>query len=53
MVQKALRQALEQGGIAKADFPRNVRNTAFMWTGLPLREPDAACVQSRRAEARR
>jgi hypothetical protein len=52
-VHKELAEAYEQGGITKADFPSSIRSNAFMWTGLPFGEPQAACVSAREAENRR
>jgi hypothetical protein len=48
-VHQEMREAFEQGGIGKDDFPKSVRNNVFMWTGMPFGEP-AACFASRRAE---
>jgi hypothetical protein len=52
-VHKELAEALEQGGIGKEDFPRSMRMNVFMWTGMPFGEPQAACINARRAENRR
>ena len=51
-VHKALGEAFEQGGIAKDDFPKAIRNHVFMWTGMPFGE-SAACIAARQALARR
>jgi hypothetical protein len=51
-VQKELREAYEQGGITKADFP-SVGGEAFQWTGQPFGSSKAACVIAREAENRR
>ena len=51
-VHKELREAYDQGGITKADFP-SIGHEAFMWTGMPFGEPKAACVGAREAENRR
>ena len=52
-VQQALREAVDQGGIAREDFPGAIRPNIFMWTGSPPDEPEAACLIARKAEARR
>ena len=51
-VHQAMREAFEQGGVSKADFPKLVHGNVFMWTGMPFGEP-AACFASRSAENRR
>jgi len=51
-VHEALRRAIEQGGISRDDFPRSLRNHVFMWSGIPLYEPAAACNSARRATRR-
>lgn len=51
-VHEAMREAFEQGGITKDDFPKSIRNNVFMWTGMPFGEP-AACIASRSTQASR
>jgi hypothetical protein len=51
-VHKQLREAYDQGGITKADFPASVGRDAFLWTGMPFGEP-AACNVGRKADNRR
>lgn len=49
-VHKALREAIDQGGISRDDFPSAIRRHAFMWSGSPPDEPEAACLLARNAE---
>jgi len=49
-VQQALREAVDQGGLSKEDFPGSIRQNVFMWSGMPFGEPKAACIASRHAE---
>jgi len=52
-VQKQLREAYDQGGIARADFPAGVARYAFSWTGTPSSETAACKPVAREAENRR
>jgi hypothetical protein len=55
-VHASLRDALENGGIDKGDFPRSIRNHVFIFTGRPLHEAfgeESVCAGGRRAEAKR
>ena len=52
-VHQEMREAFEQGGIGKDDFPKSVRNNVFMWTGMPFGGPQAACILARQAEKQR
>jgi hypothetical protein len=52
-VKEALREAIDQGGLSKDDFPISIRNNVFMWTGMPFGEPEAACIAARKAKAHR
>jgi len=52
-VQHALREAVDQGGLSKDDFPNSIRNNVFMWSGMPFGEPEASCVATREAKVRR
>jgi len=51
-VHQALRDAIEQGGVSRDDFPRLLRNHVFMWSGVPFGEPEAACITARQATRR-
>jgi hypothetical protein len=51
-VHKQLREAYDQGGITKADFPASVGRDASLWAGMPFGEP-VACNVGRKAENRR
>jgi hypothetical protein len=51
-VHHALREALGKGGIGKEDFPRTLRNFAFIFTGMPSDE-DNTCAAGRHAERSR
>jgi hypothetical protein len=51
-VHKALRDAVNQGGLTRDDFPGSIRNSVFMWSGMPFGEP-AACIAAREAQNRR
>lgn len=42
-VHTALREAYEQGGIDRADFPKSVRNDIYLFSGMPFGGPEAAC----------
>lgn len=52
-VHQALREAVDQGGLKREDFPVAIRNNVFMWSGMPFGEPEAACIAARRAQNRR
>jgi hypothetical protein len=52
-VQQALREAIDEGGLSKGDFPSPIRQNVFMWSGMPFGEPKAACIASRQADNRR
>jgi len=51
-VHQALREAVDQGGLSKEDFPSSIRQNVFMWSGMPFGEPEAACIASHQAENR-
>lgn len=51
-VHDALRAAVEQGGLAREDFPKSIRSNVFMWSGMPFGEPKAACITAREAQNR-
>jgi hypothetical protein len=51
-VHRALRDAIDQGGIALDDFPRSIRDHVFGWSGPPPEEPEAACLIARHATRR-
>jgi hypothetical protein len=48
-VRAALTDAINKGGISKADFPKTIRNHVFMFSGMPFVE-ESACAGGRRAE---
>ncbi|MGH6738379.1 MAG: hypothetical protein ACREDY_04995 [Bradyrhizobium sp.] len=52
-VHKELREAFEQGGVTRNDFPKSVRNDVFMWTGMPFGVERPTCTIGRRAERTR
>jgi hypothetical protein len=52
-VHRALRKAIDQGGISREDFPSAIRNNVFMWSGMPFGEPRAACIVTRQAQQQR
>jgi hypothetical protein len=52
-VHEALREAYEQGGIDKKDFPKSIRNNIFLFSRMPMPGEEAACIRARQAEARR
>jgi hypothetical protein len=51
-VHEELRKAIDQGGIGRDDFPKSLRNFVFLWSGMPFREPEAACIVARLAKDR-
>ena len=51
-VHRALREAVNKGGLAREDFPSAIRDNVFMWSGMPFGEPSDACVRSRQAKTR-
>jgi hypothetical protein len=42
-VKEALRDAINKGGIGKSDFPKSIRDRAFMFTGMPFVIEANAC----------
>ena len=52
-VHDAARNAINKGGIGKNDFPRSVRDHAFIFTGMPFVEEENACAAGRKAESTR
>jgi hypothetical protein len=52
-VHEALREAYEQGGIDKQDFPKSVRGDIYLFSRMPMPGEEAACIVARKAQARR
>jgi hypothetical protein len=52
-VHSSLREAFEQGGITRDDFPKAIRTHVLMWSGMPFGEPEAACMAGRKREGLR
>jgi hypothetical protein len=52
-VHKALREAYEQGGVDRADFPQPIRRDIYLFSGMPFGDPQAACLQARQAKVQR
>ncbi len=52
-VHAALREAYEQGGIDKKDFPKSIRNNIYLFSRMPMPGEEAACIVARNAQVRR
>ena len=46
-VVNAVREAINEGGISREDFAGAIRDYVFMWSGMPTRQPQAACIIAR------
>jgi hypothetical protein len=52
-IHQTLREAYEQGGIEREDFPKSVRNDIYLFSGMPFGGPEAACIIARSADNKR
>jgi hypothetical protein len=49
-VHEAVRDAINKGGIGKNDFPKSIRQHAFIFTGVPFVTEENVCATGRQAE---
>jgi hypothetical protein len=52
-VHEALREAYEQGGVGRDDFPRSVRDDIYLFSRMPFGGEKAACIVAREAASRK